>query len=83
MSIGYLQFEIKVRKTDETIFFVAVVNTNEVFRFVDYAFAYTLHDARISTSSGRKTEQNKSVGPVSTIMSFLTHRDGNNQRTRI
>ena len=76
MGIGYLEFEIKVRKADETIFFVAVDNTNEVFRFVDKTFAYTHHDARYSTSSGRKTEQIKRVGPFSTILSFLTHRDG-------
>ena len=53
---GYLKFGIFVRKADNTNFIVAVDNTNEVIRFVSTAFAYTIHDARISTSSGNEIE---------------------------
>ena len=73
---GYLKFGIFVRKADNTNFIVAVDNTNEVIRFVSTAFAYTFHDARISTSSGTEIEQNKCVEPISTNMRLLTKRDG-------
>ena len=45
-------------------------------KLVNNAFAYTIHDARTSSSSGVEIEQNKLVGPVSTIMSLVTQRDG-------
>ena len=41
------------------------------------AFAYTIHDARISTSAGVEIEQNKYVGPISTIMRLVAEKDGN------
>ena len=40
------------------------------------AFAYTIHDARISTSSGIEIEQSKYVGPISPIMRLATQKDG-------
>ena len=43
---GYLEFDIKIRKADNTIF----ANGN-VIRLVNSAFAYTIRDARVSTSS--------------------------------
>ena len=49
---------------------------HEAIRLVNNAFAYTHHDARISTSSGVEIEQNKYVGPISTIMRLITQKDG-------
>ena len=49
---------------------------HDVIRLVNNAFAYTIHYARISTSSGVEIEQNKFVGPVSTIMRLVTQKDG-------
>ena len=65
---GYSEIDIKIRKPDITNIIKAADNTNEVIRLVKNAFAYTIHDARISTSSGTENEQNNLVGPVSTFM---------------
>ena len=65
----HLKFDTKYRKADIFNFVVSDdVATNDVIRLVKNAFAYTINDARISTSSGTEIEQNKFVGPVSTIM---------------
>ena len=45
-------------------------------RLINNASAHTIHDARISTSAGVEIEQNKYVGPVSTIMRLVTEKDG-------
>ena len=71
-----MQFEIRVEKVDNTNSIVAVDNTNEVFLLVKNAFAYTLQDARTSTLSGTETDQNKSVGPISTNMRLVRQRVG-------
>ena len=55
---GYLDFEIKVRKTNITILVVADDNTNDVIRLVNDAFASTVQGIRISTSAGTEIEQN-------------------------
>ena len=49
---------------------------HDVIRLVNNAFAYTIYDARISISSGVENEQDKFVGPVSTIMRIVTQKDG-------
>ena len=49
---------------------------NDIIRLVNNAFAYTIHDARISTSAGVEIEQNKYVGSISTIMRLVTQKDG-------
>ena len=43
---------------------------------VNNAFAYTIQDARISTTAGMENEQNNYVGPFSTIMRLVTEKDG-------
>ena len=73
---GYLEFDMKIRKADYTSFTVADDNTNEVVRLVKNAFAYTIHDPRISTSSAVEFEQSKVVGPISTFMRLVTLKDG-------
>ena len=60
---GYLEFDIRMRKIDNTNFIVANDNTIEVIRLPKIAFAYTIHSSRLSTSAGTKIEQNKFVGP--------------------
>ena len=45
-------------------------------RLVNNAFAYTIHDARISSSAAVEIKQKKYVGPISTIMRWVTQKDG-------
>ena len=71
-----MEFDIRVRKNDNTNFTVANDKTNDLIRLVNNALAYTIHDARISTSAGVEIEQNKYVGPISTIMRLVTQKDG-------
>ena len=75
MGIGYLEFVIKIRKANNTIFSITFPGL-DVIRLVNNAFAYTIHDAKFSTSSGVEIEQNKYVGPFSTIMRLVTQKDG-------
>ena len=72
---GYLEFDIRVRRADGNAFTI-VAPGNDIIRLVNNAFAYTIHDARISSSSGVEIEQNKYVGPISTIMRLVTQKDG-------
>ena len=71
----YLQFDKKIRK-DENSNFSITAPGHYVVRLVKNAFAYTLYDARIYTSAGIETEQNKFVGLISTIMRLITQNDG-------
>ena len=75
---GYLEFDIRIRRDDGNAFRVRVNDgdPNDLIRLVNNAFAYTIHDARISTSAGVEIEQNKYVGPFSTIMRLVTQKDG-------
>ena len=73
---GYLEFEIKVRKTDNSNFIFADDNGNEVIRLVNYVFALTIHDARVSQSAGLEAEQNKFVGPISKVLMLITQSVG-------
>ena len=72
---GYLEFDIRIRRDDGNPFTI-VAPGNDIIRLVNNAFAYTIHDARISTSAGVEIEQNKYVGPISTIMRLVTEKDG-------
>ena len=65
---GYLEFDIRIRKANGDPFNIGLAPAGDTIRLVNNAFAYTIHDARISTSAGVETEQNKNVGPISTIM---------------
>ena len=71
---GYLEFDIRIRKTDGGPFTIAP--RLDTIRLVNNAFAYTIHDARISTSAGAEIEQNIYVGAISTIMGLVTQKDG-------
>ena len=74
---GYLELDIRIRRDDGNAFRVRVNDgdPNDLIRLVNNAFAYTIHDARISTSAGLEIEQNKYIGPISTIMRLVTQRD--------
>ena len=67
----YLEFDNKNWKVDFNNF-----SDGDVLRLVNSAFAYTINDARIYSSSGVEIEQNKVVGPISTIMRLNTQKDG-------
>ena len=68
---GYLQFDIRIRKTNNTNFTKA-----DEIQLIKNGFAYTIRDARISTSAGVEIEQNKEVGPISAIMRLVTQKEG-------
>ena len=72
---GYLEFDIRIRRDDGNAFTI-IVPRNDIIRLVNNGFAYTIHDARISTSAGVEIEQNKQVGPKSTIMRLITPKGG-------
>ena len=72
---GYLEFDIRIRRDDGNPFTI-VAPGKDIIRLVNNAFAYTIHDARISTSAGVEIDQNKYVGPISTIMRLVTEKDG-------
>ena len=69
---SYLQYDITVRKGDDSNFANA-----DVIRLFNDAFAFnTFKHASISTTSGSEIEINKYVGPTSTMMRVLTSKDG-------
>ena len=72
---GYLEFDIRVRRADGNPFTFAAPR-NDIKRLVKNAFAYTIQNATISTTTGVEIEQNKYVGPISTIMRLVTQKDG-------
>ena len=73
---AYLEFDIRVRRANGNAFAIGLAPGGDIIRLVNNAFAYTIHDARISSSAGVKIEQNKYVGPISTIMRLVTQKDG-------
>ena len=75
MVNGFLEFDIKIRKDNNDNFSVTAPG-QDINGLVNNAFAYKVHDARISTSSGVENERNKIVGPISTKMRLVTKKDG-------
>ena len=73
---SYLEFDIRIRKANGDPFNIGLAPGGDTIRLVNNAIAYTIHDARISTSAGVEIEQNKYVGPISTIMRLVTQKDG-------
>ena len=72
---GYLEFDIKFKKHDNNNFSITAPG-HDVIRLVNNAFACTLYDAGLSISSGVEIQQNKFVGPGSTILKLVTQKDG-------
>ena len=72
---GYLEFDIIVGRFDGNPLTVTAPG-NDIIRLVNNAIAYTIHEARISSSSGSEIEENKYCGPISTIMRLVTEKGG-------
>ena len=68
---AYLEFNITVRKNDDTNF-----QFDDPIRLVNNGFAFCFKEARLSTTIGSDIEINKFCGQVSTIMKSISYKDG-------
>ena len=68
---AYLEFNIKLRKNDDTNF-----HYDDPIRLVNNRFAYCFKETRLSTTIGSDIEINKFCGQVSTIMRAISNKDG-------
>ena len=68
---AYLEFNITVRKNDDTNF-----HFDDPVRLVNNGFAFCFKEARLSTTIGSVIEINKFCGQVSTIMRAISNKDG-------
>ena len=68
---AYLQFEITVRKDDNTIF-----HYDDPICLVNNAFAVCFKEARLSTTIDSDIEQNNFCGQVCTIIKLITNKNG-------
>ena len=67
---GYLEFDITVRKNDNTRF-----DYDDPKRLLNNAFAFCFKEARISTTIGSDIEHNNTCGQVSTFMKVISNKD--------
>ena len=68
---AYLEFNITVRKNDDTNF-----HHEDPVRSVNNGFAFCFKEARLGTTVGSDIEHNKFCGQVSTNMRAISNRDG-------
>ena len=68
---AYLQFDITVRKDDNTNF-----HNDDAIRLVNNGFAFRFKEGRLSTSLGTDIEHKKFCPQVSTIMRVISNKDG-------
>ena len=68
---AYLEFNITVRKNDDTNF-----HYDDPVRLVNNGFAFCFKEAPLSTTIGSDIEINKFCGQVSTIMRAISNKDG-------
>ena len=68
---GYLEFNITVRKNNDTN-----VHYDDPVRLVISGFAYCLKEPRLGTTIGSDIEINKFCGQVFTIMRVISNKDG-------
>ena len=68
---SYLEFDITVRKNDDTNF-----NNEDPVRLVNNGFAYCFKEARLGTTIGSDIEIRKFCGQVSTIMGAISNKNG-------
>ena len=71
MGNGYLEFDITVRKIDDTSF-----HYDDPIRLINNGFAFCFKDARLSTTIGSDIEHNTICGHVSTISGVISNKDG-------
>ena len=67
---AYLEFNITVRKKDDTIF-----HHEDSVRLVNIGYDFCFKKARLSTTIGSDIEINKFCGQVSTIMRAISFKD--------
>ena len=67
---GYLEFDKTVRKIDGKNF-----HYDDPVRLINNGFAFSLEEARLSTTIGNDNEHNKFCGQVSTFMRVISNRD--------
>ena len=68
---AYLEFNITIRKSDDTKF-----HHEDPVGLVNNGFALCLKEARLGTTIGSDFEINKFCGPISTIMKSISNKDG-------
>ena len=68
---AYLEFNIKVRKNDDTNFLF-----DDPVRLANNGFAYCFKEARLGTTIGSDIEINNICGQISTIMRVISNKDG-------
>ena len=68
---AYLEFNITVRKNDDSNF-----HYDDPIRLVKNGFAFCFKEARLSTSLGSDIEINKFCGQVSTFMRAISNKNG-------
>ena len=68
---AYLEFNITVRKNDDTNF-----HHEDPVRLVNNGFAFCFKEARLGTTFGSDIEINKFCGQLSTIMRAISNKDG-------
>ena len=68
---AYLEFDVTVRKDDNTIF-----HYDDTIRLLNNAFAFSFKEARLSTTIGSDIEHNKFCGQVSTYMKVISKENG-------
>ena len=68
---AYLEFNITVRKKDDTNF-----HYEDPVRLVNNGFAFCFKEARLGTTLGSDFEINKFCGQISTIMRVISNEDG-------
>ena len=68
---AYLEFNITVRKNDDTNF-----HFDDPVLLVNNGFAFCFKEGRLSTTIGSDIEINKFCGQVSTIMRAISNKDG-------
>ena len=68
---AYLEFNLTVRKNDDTNF-----HFDDPVRLVNNGFAFCFKEGRLSTTIGIDIEINKFCGQVSTIMKSISNKDG-------
>ena len=68
---AYLEFNITVRKHDDSIF-----QNEDPVRLINNGFAFCFKEARLGTSLGSDIEINKFCGQISTIRRAISKKDG-------
>ena len=68
---AYLEFNITVRKNDDTNFYY-----DDPVRLLNKGFAYCFKEARLGTTIGSVIEISKFCGQISTIMRAISNKDG-------